>query len=54
MQYLNLIPIALLAWFVFTAWKASLPNDYQDNYFQREKSKTGRRFRNIFGVPRLD
>lgn len=52
MEYLNLIPLALLAWVFFKALRDGLVKDPTDRYFTVNKGKTGARFCNLFGIPR--
>lgn len=54
MEYLNLIPIAALALWVLKSIKDAAPRDQVDRYFQENKLKTGKNYRNIFGVPTRD
>ncbi|MBF0159350.1 MAG: hypothetical protein HQL58_07470 [Magnetococcales bacterium] len=52
MVWLNLIPIALLAWFVYRAWSQAQQSDHADHYFQVNKNMTGQKFCNWFGIPK--
>ena len=51
MEFLNLIPLAFLAWVVVNAVRGGMRRDWTDRYFQENKGKTGKKFANFFGVP---
>lgn len=50
----NLILLGLFGWAVLVAFSRAMAhrNDYSDGYFQQTKSKTGKKFRNWFGLVR--
>lgn len=53
MELLNLIPIAVLAWVFFRAFQTAMATkDTNDTYFKVVKIKTGKKFHNLFGVPK--
>lgn len=53
MEYLNLIPLAILAYVFLRAIQTGLlVRDPTDRYFTVNKIKTGRKFSNWFGVPK--
>ncbi|MEO5349110.1 MAG: hypothetical protein H7836_05645 [Magnetococcus sp. YQC-3] len=54
MEILNLIPVGFLAWVVLVAFKGGMTHDRVDDYFQKYRIKTGRKFRNFFGIPSAD
>ena len=51
MEVLNLIPLLFLVWVIFEAVKGGTQHDRVDHYFQKYRIKTGKKFRNFFGVP---
>ncbi len=51
MEILNLIPIAFLVWVIVRAVQGGFTHDYTDDYFQKNKIKTGKKLHNFFGVP---
>ncbi|MBF0609817.1 MAG: hypothetical protein G8345_00610 [Magnetococcales bacterium] len=54
MEYLNLIPIGALVYWVVTSFLAAKPHDQPDIYFQTVRIKTNRKGCNFFGVPYPD
>ncbi|MEO5340587.1 MAG: hypothetical protein H7837_08735 [Magnetococcus sp. MYC-9] len=54
MEILNLIPVGFLVWVIWEAFKGGMSHDRVDDYFQRYRHKTGRKFHNFFGVPSRD
>ncbi|MBF0621046.1 MAG: hypothetical protein HQL54_03890 [Magnetococcales bacterium] len=54
MEYLNLIPLAMLAVFVFKAFKKAKEPEHSDAYFTDTKVKLDRKCKNFFGVPLKD
>ncbi|MBF0139049.1 MAG: hypothetical protein HQL77_04070 [Magnetococcales bacterium] len=51
MQIFNLIPIGFLVWVVVIAIKRGHTHGYTEGYFKKHRIKTGKRFRNFFGIP---
>lgn len=51
MEILNLIPVGFLAWVIVKAVKGGMRHDRVDAYFQKHRIKTGKNFRNFFGIP---
>ncbi|MBF0625426.1 MAG: hypothetical protein HQL82_11550 [Magnetococcales bacterium] len=52
MELLNLIPLAVVAWFLWQAFVAGRTSDRTDHYFQENKRPTGQKFCNFFGIPK--
>lgn len=51
MDILNAIPLAALVYFFYVAFVGGHRHDIVDNYFQKERKPTGKRFHNLFGIP---
>ncbi len=54
LNLLNLLPIALLVWITWKAYRTGTTHDRVDAYFQKYRLATGRKFHNFFGVPSAD
>ncbi len=54
MEILNLIPVGFLVWVIMVAVKGGTTHDRVDRYFQQYRIKTGKKFRNFFGIPYPD
>lgn len=50
-ELFNLIPIGFLVWVIRNARRRGHVHGYTENYFKINKSKTGVKFRNFFGIP---
>ncbi|MBF0308270.1 MAG: hypothetical protein HQL56_01915 [Magnetococcales bacterium] len=52
MAVLNFIPLGLLAFVVYKAFRQGRTWDYTDRYFQENRHRTGLKFCNWFGIPK--
>ncbi|MEO5368143.1 MAG: hypothetical protein H7831_17685 [Magnetococcus sp. WYHC-3] len=53
-QYVNLLPVLAVVWWFYCAMRKGIVTDHSDRYFQENKRSRGRKYHNLFGVPRLD
>ncbi len=51
---LNLIPVGILAWVVWRAFKDGTTHDRVDAYFQKYRIPATRKYHNFFGIPSKD
>lgn len=51
MEILNLIPLGFLGWVIYEAVKGGMKHDRVDHYFQKHRTKTGKKCHNFFGIP---
>ena len=51
MEVLNLIPVGFVVWVIYKAVIGGMQHDRVDHYFQKYNIKTGKKFRNFFGIP---